>query len=113
MYHLLATDLRSSPTDSLARVLRADDANGSPLLDPSLPTLLLFECVLVYMAPLQSSALIQWFLDYFSQDTGMLGGIVYEMFGLSDSFGKVMLANLKVRPFQALCCIPLLIGIWC
>ncbi|THH33087.1 hypothetical protein EUX98_g1131 [Antrodiella citrinella] len=99
VYHLLAADLRSSPTSSLAPLLQAKDAISLPLLDPSLPTLLLFECVLVYMTPAQSSGLIQWFVDYFSQSGShtTLGGIVYEMFGLSDPFGKVMLANLKTR----------------
>jgi [phosphatase 2A protein]-leucine-carboxy methyltransferase len=72
---------------------------SSPLLSLSLPTLLIFECVLVYMSSDESSALIQWFVDYFSSGDGALGGIVYEMFGLGDSFGKVMLDNLKVRLF--------------
>lgn len=51
-----------------------------------------------------SSALIEWFVDYFSKplpdggnSCGILGGIVYEMFGLGDAFGKVMRDNLKVR----------------
>lgn len=59
------------------------------------------------MPPAASSALIQWFVDYFSVSTsvggassdgngGLLGGIVYEMFGLNDAFGRVMLNNLKV-----------------
>lgn len=69
------------------------------LLSPDLPTLLLFECVLVYMTPQASDALIQWFVDYFSASTEatVLASVIYEMFGLDDSFGKVMLNNLKVR----------------
>ncbi|KAH8087815.1 leucine carboxyl methyltransferase [Cristinia sonorae] len=97
VYHLRAADLRSPPTESLASVLQSNSYDGSPLLDPSLPTLLLFECVLVYMTPIQSSTLIQWFVDYFAQSSSTLGGIVYEMFGLNDPFGKVMHANLKAR----------------
>jgi len=70
-----------------------------------LPTLLLFECVLVYLSPTASSALIQWFVDYLSGSSstgnggggGVLGSIVYEMFGLNDAFGQVMLDNLKLR----------------
>jgi len=68
------------------------------LLSPSLPTLLLFECVLVYMVPDSSSALIDWFVNYFASTHGgsVLGAIVYEMFGLQDAFGRVMLNNLQV-----------------
>ena len=74
------------------------------LLSVNLPTLLLFECVLVYMSPQASDALVRWFVDYFSTSTTptVLGSIVYEMFGLNDSFGKVMLNNLKVRLFYCL-----------
>jgi len=91
-YILLPIDLRSSPS------------HGSPFnltslqqyLDTTLPTLLLFECVLVYMPPVASQRVIQWFVDLF-HETAPLSSIVYEMFGLSDSFGKVMQNNLKVR----------------
>ena len=59
------------------------------------------------MSPSASSALIQWFVDYFSPSDSsagtpnegrcaVLGGIVYEMFGLGDAFGRVMLNNLQV-----------------
>jgi [phosphatase 2A protein]-leucine-carboxy methyltransferase len=69
-----------------------------PMLSPTLPTLLLFECVLAYMDPAASNALIQWFVDYFAAvPGGLLGGVVYEMFKLNDPFGRVMLNNLKVR----------------
>ncbi|KAH9889442.1 leucine carboxyl methyltransferase [Cubamyces lactineus] len=105
VYHLLAADLRQPPADSLASLL----ATGSePLLSPSLPTLLLFECVLVYMSPSASGSLLQWFTDYFApqptslasspaSSPGILGCIVYEMFALEDQFGKVMVNNLKAR----------------
>ena len=95
IYHLSSADLRSSPSEALKHLF----ANTPDrLLSPSLPTLLLFECVLVYMSPAESSAVIQSFVDHFSQDQGgILGSIVYEMFGLGDAFGRVMLNNLKVR----------------
>jgi [phosphatase 2A protein]-leucine-carboxy methyltransferase len=56
------------------------------------------------MSPAASAALIQWFVDYFSGSSsnattptqGGLGGIVYEMFGLGNAFGRVMLSNLQV-----------------
>lgn len=83
--------MRRPPAETMAPAL-------SPVLSPSLPTLLLFECVLAYMTPEASAAVIQWFVDYFSSDPegSVLGGAVYEMFGLGDAFGKVMLNNLKV-----------------
>jgi len=95
-------DLRTPPAASLAPLLTAaggKDDDG-PLLSPALPTLLLFECVLAYMTPAASNALIRWFVDYFTAAgtaAGPLGGAVYEMFKLNDAFGRVMLNNLKVR----------------
>ncbi|KAJ7641548.1 S-adenosyl-L-methionine-dependent methyltransferase [Roridomyces roridus] len=90
-YHLLPADLRLPPQDTLDKLL-------APILSPTLPTLLLFECVLVYMSPAASTALFQWFIDYFSPEGGgALGSIVYEMFRLQDSFGRVMVENLKAR----------------
>lgn len=95
VYNLLPIDLRLPPSTTLATTLPT-------LLSPTLPTLLLFECVLVYLTPTTSDGLLQWFVDYFSAPsteeprTGVLGAVVYEMFGLGDSFGRVMLNNLKV-----------------
>jgi len=91
-YHLLPCDLRLPPTTSLAPVL-------SELLSPSLPTLLLCECVLVYISPESSAALFDWFVNHFgtARDGSVLGAVVYEMFGLQDAFGQVMLNNLRSR----------------
>ncbi|KAJ6558150.1 leucine carboxyl methyltransferase [Mycena capillaripes] len=94
-YHLLPADLRLPPADTFGKLLASEDG---AILSPTLPTLLLFECVLVYMSPAASSAVLQWFLDYFSPDgSGVLGSVVYEMFRLQDSFGRVMVENLKAR----------------
>ncbi|KAH7883296.1 S-adenosyl-L-methionine-dependent methyltransferase [Phlebopus sp. FC_14] len=94
-YHLLPCDLRQPPSDVLPSLFQE-------LMSPTLPTLLLFECVLVYMSPQASSSLIQWFVDVFTpasgaSDSGALGAIVYEMFGLQDAFGQVMMNNLRSR----------------
>ncbi|KAF8913544.1 leucine carboxyl methyltransferase [Mucidula mucida] len=78
-YNLIPADLRRPPQESLASILFE---GPEPLLSSSQPTLLLFECVLAY---------IQHFSD------GILGSVVYEMFGLEDSFGRVMVNNLKSR----------------
>ncbi|OSD00268.1 leucine carboxyl methyltransferase [Trametes coccinea BRFM310] len=100
VYSLLAADLRRPPAESLAPLLTA---GPEPPLAPHLPTLLIFECVLVYMTPEASGAILQWFTDYFQNNQpsrdgrGVLGSIVYEMFALGDQFGKVMVNNLKAR----------------
>ena len=62
------------------------------------------------MHPSASDALIRWFADYCTgpspspstgsnPNTGALGCIVYEMFGLTDAFGRVMLNNLRVSAY--------------
>jgi [phosphatase 2A protein]-leucine-carboxy methyltransferase len=95
-FHLLPVDLRKDPSESLEPLLFAD-TDHSALLDPSVPTLLVFECVLVYMSPEESSKLLRWFVDKSrSSPDSVLGSVVYEMFGLNDGFGRVMVNNLKV-----------------
>jgi len=42
-----------------------------------------------------STALLEWFRDYF-QSKAPLGCVIYEMFGLGDQFGKVLIDNLQV-----------------
>lgn len=104
-YHLLAADLRSDPVNTLQDPLtKPREGSGEPILSPQCPTLLLCECVLAYMAIEVSSRLLRWFVNYFSanddgeaaQANGPLGCIIYEMFGLDDPFGRVMLNNLRV-----------------
>lgn len=85
-YSLIPADLRHPPTTTLLPLLE------SGILKRSLPTLFISECVFVYMDPSKSDAIVKWFGETF--DT--VGGIVYEMFGLNDAFGKVMRANLMV-----------------
>lgn len=97
-YHLLPADLRISPSEMLGPMLCSPiNAVQGLILDPSLPTLLLFECVLAYIAPSASSHLLDWFIKFIQRSpTGVLGCVVYEMFGLNDSFGRVMINNLRV-----------------
>ncbi|KAA1476459.1 leucine carboxyl methyltransferase [Dentipellis sp. KUC8613] len=95
VYNLLPVDMRKPPSETLAPILAG---SPDPLLLPNVPTLLLFECVLAYMSPAASDALIRWFAEYVLQGgAGSVGSIVYEMFGLGDAFGRVMLSNLKSR----------------
>lgn len=62
-------------------------------LNPELPTLLLSECVLVYMTPSQSSNLVHWAAETFH--TAMF--INYEQVNMRDRFGQVMIENLQRR----------------
>uniref|UniRef100_A0A674MEG0 Leucine carboxyl methyltransferase 1 n=1 Tax=Takifugu rubripes TaxID=31033 RepID=A0A674MEG0_TAKRU len=62
-------------------------------LNPDLPTVLLSECVLVYMTPSQSSNLLRWAAEIFH--TAMF--INYEQVNMSDRFGQVMIENLLRR----------------
>ncbi|KAL7414340.1 leucine carboxyl methyltransferase 1 [Mrakia frigida] len=80
IYSLLPQDLRNP--------LPAD------LIEPSLPTLWIAECLLVYLDPEISEGLVKWFEE---KCDAWVGGIVYEMTGLNDSFGKVLISNLSSR----------------
>ncbi|GCC20144.1 hypothetical protein chiPu_0021283 [Chiloscyllium punctatum] len=62
-------------------------------LDTNLPTLLLAECVLVYITPEKSTELIKWASTTFH--TTMF--INYEQVNMTDRFGQVMIENLQRR----------------
>jgi len=68
------------------------------VLSPNLPTLVIAECVLPYIKADNVSALLTWFQTTFEQ----IGVISYDMFGLEDSFGRVMRQNLKMRNIELL-----------
>lgn len=59
----------------------------------SLPTLLLAECVLVYMEPDQGTALVQWAGRRFD----VAAFLAYDPIRPHDAFGKTMVQNLNVR----------------
>jgi len=65
LYHLLPVDLRESPEHSLSTLTQSRAENTTPILQVDVPTLFLAECVLVYMAPEESSAVLQWFSSCF------------------------------------------------
>ncbi len=89
LYAVLPCDLRD-----LAALTTALQAH----LDPALPTLLLAECVFVYVPPQDVSNLLGWFAQTF----GRGACFSYDPFGLDDSFGKVMVRNLAVGPARTL-----------
>lgn len=90
--------LLAAPEDALVSVDLADlDSLRAALVearfDPSLPTLVLIECVLVYMAPQLGSSLLRFLSDYLP-DAACLA---YEMIRPDDAFGRQMRANLESR----------------
>uniref|UniRef100_A0A2K6CTG6 Leucine carboxyl methyltransferase 1 n=1 Tax=Macaca nemestrina TaxID=9545 RepID=A0A2K6CTG6_MACNE len=58
-----------------------------------LPTLLIAECVLVYMTPEQSANLLKWAASSF--EAAMF--INYEQVNMGDRFGQIMIENLRRR----------------
>lgn len=81
---MMSSDLRRAPADELGPLMS--------MLDMGLPTLVLSECVFPYISPDATSAVLRWFSEKFTQ----IATISYDMFGLDDSFGRVMADNLKV-----------------
>ncbi|KAI0981041.1 hypothetical protein GJ496_011903 [Pomphorhynchus laevis] len=85
-YKLLACDLST--------VSRADFSNlmfSICKLDPSIPTLFISECVLVYLEPNQSQRLLNNIASLFSQAVFLL----YEQVNIDDNFGRLMIENFK------------------
>ncbi|EIW66324.1 hypothetical protein TREMEDRAFT_65596 [Tremella mesenterica DSM 1558] len=82
LYTLLPLDLRNQPLSSILSYL-----------DQSRPTLFLAECVLCYMIPSEGNKVLEFFRENFSRCVG----VIYEMCGLEDTFGKVMRRNLASR----------------
>ncbi|GAA5823863.1 hypothetical protein JCM11251_003323 [Rhodosporidiobolus azoricus] len=102
LYGLLPGDLRSLPSlaDSLLSSTSAQSvpsaSDSTPLLDPSLPTLLLLECVIIYLQPEVTDNVLSWFSETFGGATGS-AVVSYDPFGLEDQFGTVMKRNLAAR----------------
>jgi len=84
-YHLIGVDL----CDTAALRCRLERAG----LNPKYPTLLLAECVLMYMPPEPSSAVISWAGAWFSSAVFA----TYEPFRPDDKFGQMMLTNFARR----------------
>uniref|UniRef100_A0AC34FQX9 Leucine carboxyl methyltransferase 1 n=1 Tax=Panagrolaimus sp. ES5 TaxID=591445 RepID=A0AC34FQX9_9BILA len=84
-YHLIGADLRQ--LEELEQKLNSIE------IDYKLPTLVISECVLIYMSTESSSAL----LKFFSQKFETIGFLNYEQVNTADKFGEVMLSNLKSR----------------
>ncbi|XP_030067415.1 leucine carboxyl methyltransferase 1 isoform X2 [Microcaecilia unicolor] len=84
-YCIVGADLRNLP--DLEEKLKKFN------LETQLPTVLVAECVLVYMSPEQSASLIKWAACAFH--TAMI--INYEQVNMGDRFGQIMVENLQRR----------------
>ncbi|XP_038683595.1 leucine carboxyl methyltransferase 1 homolog [Tripterygium wilfordii] len=86
-YKLLPVDLRD--------IQRLDDVITLANMDPSLPTFIIAECVLIYLDPDSSRAIVGWASKTFSTAIFFL----YEQIHPDDAFGQQMIRNLEVKFF--------------
>ncbi|CAI7842354.1 unnamed protein product [Closterium sp. NIES-54] len=86
-YSLVSADLRD--TDKLQEALAAAGAE----FGPNTATLLLCECVLIYMDAPSSHRLVAWAAEKF----GTAAFVVYEQIRPDDAFGQQMIQNLEAR----------------
>lgn len=93
-YKIISGDLRDT-------VALAEKLNHTSV-DPNSPTLLLSECVLVYLKPEESKSILTFFKDHFKGDLALVN---YEMINPNDPFGRTMLENLEVTVFLLNLCI--------
>ncbi|XP_019244372.1 PREDICTED: tRNA wybutosine-synthesizing protein 4 isoform X1 [Nicotiana attenuata] len=84
-YKLLPVDLRN--IDNL------NDVIARANLDPSLPTFIIAECVLIYLDPDSSRTIVGWASRTFSTAIFFL----YEQIHPDDAFGQQMIRNLESR----------------
>ncbi|KZV49057.1 leucine carboxyl methyltransferase [Dorcoceras hygrometricum] len=84
-YKLLPVDLRE--------IQKFDDIISLANIDPSLPTFIIAECVLIYIDPESSRAIVRWASKTFSTAVFFL----YEQIHPDDAFGQQMIRNLESR----------------
>ncbi|XP_048447768.1 leucine carboxyl methyltransferase 1 homolog [Pyrus x bretschneideri] len=84
-YKLLPVDLRDIP--------KLDDVIALAGMNPSLPTFIIAECVLIYLDPDSSRSILRWTAKAFSTAVFFL----YEQIHPDDAFGQQMIRNLESR----------------
>ncbi|XP_038977329.1 leucine carboxyl methyltransferase 1 homolog isoform X1 [Phoenix dactylifera] len=84
-YKLLSADIRD--------IQKLDSIIGLAHLDPSLPTFIIAECVLIYLDPDSTHAIVGWAAKKFSTAVFFL----YEQIHPDDAFGEQMIKNLESR----------------
>ncbi|KAJ3187577.1 carboxy methyl transferase for protein phosphatase 2A [Irineochytrium annulatum] len=85
-YCILSGDLRSFTTTIAPKLLTQG-------FSPSIPTLYLSECVLVYLPPESTTSILSWC----STATASSLFITYEQINPHDAFGRTMIDNLRMR----------------
>jgi [phosphatase 2A protein]-leucine-carboxy methyltransferase len=90
LYTILPVDLRDiTQLDNQLKIL-----SDKKIIDYTIPTLFLSECVLIYMSNDHSLDLLKYFSATFSQCCLFLN---FEQINMNDRFGKIMFDNLKQR----------------
>ncbi|GAV82461.1 LCM domain-containing protein [Cephalotus follicularis] len=84
-YRLLPVDLRD--------IKKLDDIIALADMDPSMPTFIIAECVLIYLDPDSSRAIVGWASKKFATAIFFL----YEQIHPDDAFGGQMIKNLESR----------------
>ncbi|KAJ3672559.1 hypothetical protein LUZ60_007280 [Juncus effusus] len=84
-YKLLPIDLRDTQ--------KLDEMIIKTQLDPSLPTFIIAECVLIYLDPVSTKSIVSWASRSFSTAVFFL----YEQIHPDDAFGEQMIRNLESR----------------
>lgn len=85
VYDLVSADLRN--------LKELDKKLIECKIDFSLPTLIIAECVLVYMNSEHSNALLKYLSEHFK----LCCFVNYEQVNLNDKFGEIMLSNMEQR----------------
>lgn len=100
-YHIHAVDLRTLDREWVRG--RSGSSEVGPggegklgHIDPALPTLLISECCLTYLAPDTADAVVRHFISILSP-AAPVALILYEPINPFDAFGKVMVSNLAAR----------------
>uniref|UniRef100_K3X9P2 [phosphatase 2A protein]-leucine-carboxy methyltransferase n=1 Tax=Globisporangium ultimum (strain ATCC 200006 / CBS 805.95 / DAOM BR144) TaxID=431595 RepID=K3X9P2_GLOUD len=62
-------------------------------VDPSLPTLVIAECVVSYLDPTRGTELLQWLSEWFADATA----VIYDPFALNDAFGETLQRYFAVK----------------
>ncbi|KAK6918656.1 Methyltransferase Ppm1/Ppm2/Tcmp, partial [Dillenia turbinata] len=84
-YRLLPVDLHD--------IQKLDEIISCANMDPSLPTFIIAECVLIYLDPESSRSIVGWCAKTFSTAVFFL----YEQIHPDDAFGQQMIRNLESR----------------
>lgn len=89
-YHVHALDIRELDPSR-------PDSRSFPTIDRDLPTLIISECCLVYLAPAVADTVVRYFTQHLFPASTPLGLVLYEPINPHDAFGKVMESNLAAR----------------